>query len=420
MSADNGGLPIGFRIVIAMAALVAVIAVVGTVSFHLLKWSKPMQQTYVKDLGYFYRFRADFEVKATGEKLNFDYVVSCNIRITQWRGGGLSDDSTASPRAMYRATREGQVVMVATLQACDGLTSEHNNIHPDVLPLAVWFETTADLSVGLGYASEDAYDNPLGKLTFHGARVDRATRDEWEAWRKSAAADYVQVGVLPGPWGYDFPARPDPVLGPYASACYGYQRLILPESMRVKLRAKWPADRPRFWAVSLKDEGEEIGKIIADGSEPWPPGVDRWSHRFGGQGQTGDLPVRSGRSVSASSQPPYVPSRWPSQVYPFLWPQLTSIDPVAWTPAAPSMKQYVQKVEYRGGALNGFAACQYVGDIDGKGIKRADPGWLIKRRILQVDDVAVRDISDEGPGMYQQTFIVEQDISVFVSTSMLF
>jgi hypothetical protein len=69
-------------------------------------------QKYSKDQGYFYRFRASFEVKATGEPLDFDYVVACNIRLTRWRDGGLSDDSTYSPRAMVMATNGGQAVML--------------------------------------------------------------------------------------------------------------------------------------------------------------------------------------------------------------------------------------------------------------------------------------------------------------------
>ena len=55
---------------------------------------RPMSQEYSKDRGYFYRVRAGFEVKDSGEPLNFDYVVACNIRLTRWRDGGLSNNST--------------------------------------------------------------------------------------------------------------------------------------------------------------------------------------------------------------------------------------------------------------------------------------------------------------------------------------
>jgi|SRR5215216_384587 len=165
-------------------------------------------QTFSKDQGYFYRFRAGFEVKATGEQLDFDYVVACNIRLTRWRDGGLSDDTTYSPRAMVKPTNSGQAVMLRTLDACHGLTSEHEDVPSDVLPLAIWFDDFADLSAGLGYVGEAAYENPLGKLN-----VDSATRADWEAWRKKSAEEYVQRGVLPGPWGYDFPNVPEPALG---------------------------------------------------------------------------------------------------------------------------------------------------------------------------------------------------------------
>ena len=173
------------------------------------------------------------------------------VRLTRWRDGGLSDDSTYSPRAMVKPTNSGQAVMLRTLDACHGLTSEHVDVPPDVLPLAIWFDDVADLSAGLGYVSEAAYDNPLEKLKFRGSRVDSATRPDWEAWRKKSAEEYVQRGVLPGPWGYDFPNRPDATLGPNVVQCDGYMRLKLPEDMRSKLHVFWPKSQPRFWQRPL-------------------------------------------------------------------------------------------------------------------------------------------------------------------------
>jgi len=159
---------------IAFASIVASAALCGV--YYRPPIASAQVQTYTKDQGYFYRLRAGFEVKATGEQLDFDYVVACNIRLTRWRDGGLSDDSTHSPRAMVMATNGGQAVMLRTLEACHGLTSEHDDVPPDVLPLAIWFDDFTDLSAGLGYVSEAAYENPLGKLKFRGARVDSATR----------------------------------------------------------------------------------------------------------------------------------------------------------------------------------------------------------------------------------------------------
>jgi hypothetical protein len=146
-----------------------------------------VEQTYSKDNGYFYRMTAKFTVKETGEAVDFDYVVACNIRLTRWRDGGLSNDSSYSPRMMVKATAGGQAAMLKTLGACHGLTSEDGDVPSDVPPLAIWFDSVDDLSNGLGYVSEDGYDNPLGKLTFRGARIDPATGADWEAWRKKSA-----------------------------------------------------------------------------------------------------------------------------------------------------------------------------------------------------------------------------------------
>src|SRR4051812_26537443 len=126
-------------------------------------------QTYSKDAGFFYRFRAGFEIKETGERVDFDYVVACNIRLTRWRDGGLSDDTEFSPRVMIQATAAGQAVVLKTLNACTGPPSKNSDIPADVLPVAIWVDSVEDLSNGLAYVSEDAYDNPLGKLKFRGA-----------------------------------------------------------------------------------------------------------------------------------------------------------------------------------------------------------------------------------------------------------
>src|SRR6267154_4786615 len=94
-------------IVLGLVAL-AVVVLAGIT--QLMSGSTRVEQTYSKDAGYFYRFRASLEVKETGEQLDFDYVVACNIRLTRWRDGGLSDDTTFSPRLMVKATAAGQAV----------------------------------------------------------------------------------------------------------------------------------------------------------------------------------------------------------------------------------------------------------------------------------------------------------------------
>jgi hypothetical protein len=86
--------------------------------------------------------------------------------------------------------------------------------------------------------------------------------------------------------------------------------------------------------------------------------------RFGTPGsgvESSGVPVRSGRWVQRR---PHVPSRWPTENYPLLLPPMISADPMqVLAPTAPADVS-VHKLDFRDGALNGFAACHVVGGPD--------------------------------------------------------
>lgn len=147
--------------------------------------------------GYFYRFKASFSHK--GEPLEFDYVVACDIRITSYRGGGTSNDSTFAPKVMMMPTGDGAAVMVRTIRACNGETTENGRAPEDLFPMAIWFDDVNDMTFGWGYASEDAYESDFSQLEFHGATIDVSNRVEWEAWRESAAKDFKTIGMITTP-----------------------------------------------------------------------------------------------------------------------------------------------------------------------------------------------------------------------------
>jgi hypothetical protein len=370
-------------------------------------------ETYSKNNGYFYRMKVDFEVKDTGEKLNFDYIAACNIRMTRWRDGGLSNDSTFSPRVMLKATAGGQAVMIKTLRLCSGMTSENDDVPPDVLPMAIWFDSVDDLSNGLGYVSEAAYESPIAKLRFRGARVEHATREDWEAWRKQAASEYVQLGALPGPWGYDYPDNinvNNPDIGKYVSACRGYIRLKLPDIMRPRLRMQWPTNRPRFWSLP-NEQGSIVGDIISDSGVRSASGKMPWRNQFGKPGDfsAGEMPIRSGLRIGRFHKP----QRWPAENYPFLWPPLVSASPIAVISPSPQTETYVQKLEFRDGAMNGFAACQNRADASSTSIEREDPRWRNKRHIFMVDNDILRERVSGSVFQLQPTFVMERDEFVF-------
>jgi hypothetical protein len=409
---------------LAAGALVVACQMLGSETSHAQSArTKRAAETYSKDAGYFYRFRAAFEIKDTGERLDFDYVVACNIRVTRWRDGGLSDDSTFSPRVMVMATAGGQAVMLKTLNKCSGLTSQNGDVHPDILPLAIWFDSVDDLANGLGYVSEDAYDNVLGKLKFHGARIDLATRADWEAWRKKAADVYEQRGALPGPWGYDYPDNlneRNPDNGKYVSGCAGYRRLKLPEIIRDKVHQLWPSARSGYWAAPNELE-REVGNVMQDYSVKEPAGVVGWLRRFGspssGDGlSTSGLPVRSGRRVQRA---PHTPSRWPTETYPLLWPPMTSAVPMTVPMPTGPADTYVHKLEFRGGALNGFAACNSRKDAFLGAISEVDPGARSKRHVFMVDGHQVIETSGGNIFMLAPLFIFEGGEYVFIRFSNL-
>jgi len=356
---------------------------------------KPMSQTYIKDNGYFYRLKATFGVRESGEELSFDYVVACNLRVTRWRSGGSSDDSSISPKAMVMATRDGHAVMIRTLHLCSGPTTENGMVPPDVLPLAVWFDDVDDLSAGVGYLSEDAYDSPLSRLTFRAARIERATREDWEKWRQSSAAEYVQRGKLPGPWGYDFPNQTPPELGQYISTCETYRRFKLPEELRAKLRALWPQDKPRYWTLPKDIDWSQFRGMF------WPHIRNRIS--------SGDLhsgqPLRSGQIVQI---PPHVPSSWPPEMYPLLWRRLSSAFPMRRS-ALGNDSDFVLNLEYREGATNGFAACQDARDDLTYRIPASSAA-----PVFEVDGTVIKELDRKIPVLSIPKYFAERDEAVFL------
>jgi hypothetical protein len=85
-------------------------------------------------------------------------------------------------------------------------------------------------------------------------------------------------------------------------------------------------------------------------------------------------------------------------------------------PTAPAAV-YVQKLEFRDGALNGFAACHNRKDANGYAIREVDPGWARKLHVFMVDDQRLRDMNGGPIMMLAPAFILERDEYVFIRFS---
>ncbi|WP_370235992.1 MULTISPECIES: hypothetical protein [Henriciella] len=159
----------------------------------------------------FYRMKADFIAKDSGEKISFDYVVGCGGTVQNYLHTTPSIVYDYAPTIMFEPLQNGGALGIVTIAMCQDWKWEvewsKSRIPDDLRPLAIWFEDANDLSFGWGYKTDDAYDSPLAQIEFLGASVEQTDEAAWRAWRAKAESKYVQVGALPGPWGYSDASR---------------------------------------------------------------------------------------------------------------------------------------------------------------------------------------------------------------------
>ncbi|MEM1050029.1 MAG: hypothetical protein AAGL24_27985 [Pseudomonadota bacterium] len=327
-----------------------------------------------RPLGYFYRFTARYSHK--GEPLVFDYVVACNIRITSYRGGDRSDDSTYAPKVMMLPTKSGSAVMVRTIAACNGQTTENGRVPADLFPMAIWFDDVNDMTFGWGYATWDAYESELSQLEFHEARISPATRADWEAWREASAKDFEPVGMIKTPWGltYNEPGYGrTPVL---ARSCFGYSRLEIPDNIRASIQELRPASQPRFW-YPVPDKSRETD-ILKRGQ--YPSGKEFKKHVTSGTllyaGAYG-LPRWGGNGTLYS----WIEDKVPHDVFP-LMPTSRSVT----TPVDPRAEIYPHNLLNDEHKNKGFVACGGGALID-RAPHRFDPEFARKPKPVFVEGI---------------------------------
>lgn len=351
--------------------------------------------------GYFYRFKARFS--HNGEPLTFDYVVACNIRITTYRGGGRSNDSTYAPKVMMKATSDGGAIMVRTVNACKGQTTEFDGVPEDLFPMAIWFDDVNDMTFGWGYATEDAYEGENSQLEFHGASIEFSNRTEWEMWRQVAASGFKPVGMIVTPWGMTYQEkwaqrysnRPyDASRRVPARNCEGYFRIKLPENIREEIRALWPKDRPLYWSPSPK---AKLRTVLDRGNFSVKTKFKHFLTGVLGAGQFG-LPLRKGKGYIEST------IKIPSGVYPLL-PRSLSLPSVPTEP----LDSYPRRILFANGKMKGFLACGGDALVD-KNVSQFDPDIGKKAQPIYIDDQLV---DEQYRSLGAPVFIFERDEYVF-------
>jgi len=172
----------------SLIAALAAVAVAGTAFIALGSdigqallghWS--FVRSIENDRGTYYRLKVKLTYK--GEPQDFDVVIGCNVHQINYKDGGRTYEVGLVPTVFGRRMSDGKALVVRPPAACKGQTTANRGVAPDLLPLVVVYDDAKTLSFGTAYLSEDAYDSPLSVLKFGGAKIEKATRDDFDEFR---------------------------------------------------------------------------------------------------------------------------------------------------------------------------------------------------------------------------------------------
>lgn len=225
----------------------------------------------VPTINQFFRFKAEYMVKATGEVVRFDLVRPCQPQYAKDLFGdsiglGPLGGGKFEPRSYFNAvnrfpkvTKDGHAIVVKIPWACKGQTTENGKVPPDLLPFVSWFEDADDLSVGLMYATEDAYRSPVAKIEFRGASIEAADAKDFQEWLKRAPADFRPSKEIRSPLGF----TADDIYGggSIAQFCRGVSQMELPSDLSRLLAAARPSSQPRYWNRIAAEQAGTVGKL---------------------------------------------------------------------------------------------------------------------------------------------------------------
>jgi hypothetical protein len=211
----------------------------------------------------FYRLKASYTYtgKSGPEPLEFDVVVGCALELTKYITGDVSGRSSRVPTMVAYEMSDGGAIGIAIPKACRGSTTSNGEVPSDFLPATIQYEDAKDLSLGMLYASEDAYDSPLAKLKFHGASIERATEREFEDF---IASDRFENNLISVESSKDFGASNIPITDEMREnpkqlwkhsmprECHGMARVKMPKNVREYLKQFWKPSDPRYWMVSVE------------------------------------------------------------------------------------------------------------------------------------------------------------------------
>jgi hypothetical protein len=344
----------------SLFVILTVSIVVGALVAALATAQAQFTSSVTNDRSTYYRLRVKLAYKSGPQ--DFDIVVGCNVRQINYAYGGRTYEAGLIPTVFGRRMSDGKGLVVRPPNACQGETTDNGRVQLDLLPVVVVYDNADRLDFGIAYLSEDAYESSLSELKFSGATIEKATKAEFDEFRRtqanlisrakyhsSASADTLKRMGLPQ------------VAERWAYMCESYARFRISVDLRELVRRYWPEERPDYW---LTDSYDVEGKISAALRHSRSVESDRDSSPrpfldFGNPGDSAaDLgfPTRAGGGRVSGTR---------NSVPVSYYPAATDYRSDQWPSDRKDWQRYIREhgsfadinVAFRGASTRGFAYC---------------------------------------------------------------
>jgi hypothetical protein len=229
-------------------------------------------------------FRMKVHLTYKGKPVDIDFVGGCGTRYINYAYGGTTEEPVSMSAAVFGAKMpEGHAVTIKTYDErfkspCEGGTTANGDFEKDWLPLIVWYERDDEFAHGIGYVTQDAYENPNAKFGFRSATVEHATKEEFEAFMRNGPHNLLPSHLTDWLTHLDAPdfksvqdVKPDYIKNPakawtYADRpiCRSVRKVPLTAAQRDQVRRMWPSDHPNYWAPPGDNSALEFRLLTDD------------------------------------------------------------------------------------------------------------------------------------------------------------
>jgi hypothetical protein len=362
-------------------------------------------------------FRLKMKLAYKGEPQDFDIVVGCNVRQTNYVDNSRTVEVGLVPTVLGRRMSDGKGLVVRAPRACRGETTANGLVPQDLLPAVIVYDDAGTLNFGTAYLSEDAYEAPSSLLKFGGATIESATQGEFEAFRRAQPNLVTRESYHSALAGDEVLKRMglSRVAPAWAHRCEGYRRYRIPDELRPLVRQHWLEGNPEYWQAKDWQEENQLLAAIFDGKSlrsdrdtDTPRSLDQLGPVPSDPADFG-FPTRAGGGVlhaGASARR----TRFPPAYYPAAsdyrldrWPQSRA----DWPGYVAAQDKFAGvDIDRRGGAMRGFAYCFT------RNVSPQDEAWLAALRKGVVGRVDGRDVASSrraGNAASTPALIFERD-----------